>query len=236
MKILIGYSACPLTRQAFEAKGHDVWTCDLLPARDDSPKHLQCDVWEVVNDAWDLAIFHPMCTYLTVSAAWAFNDPDFDRYPGVGYHQKVSPETLTGAARREARDQAVENFKRLMALPYPKAAENPGNSFLSKAYRRADQIVQPYDFGDDASKATGLWLDRLPKLKPTCRVPGRLVPRARAMGKSDQERGNKGPAFLERWANQTDTGQNCLTPGADRWLERSKTYPGIAAAFGAQWG
>lgn len=222
MRILIGYSACPLTRAAFEAKGHEVWTCDLLPARDNSARHFQCDVWEVAHDRWDAAVFHPMCTYLTVAAAWAFNDPDFARYPGVGYHQRLSPGTLTGAARREAREEAVENFKRIMALPYPKAAENPGRSFLSKAYRPADQIVQPYDFGDDASKATGLWLDRLPTLRPTRRVPGRLVRCERSV--------------LERWANQTDSGQNRLAPGEDRWLERSKTYPGIAAAMGDQWG
>ncbi len=218
MRILIGYSACPFTRRAFERHGHDVWTCDLLPARDGSDHHLQCDIWQVANEPWDMGLFHPMCTYLTVAAAWAFNDPDFDRYPGIGYHQKLSPDTLTGADRREARDEAVENFKRLMALPYPKAAENPGHSFLSKAYRPADQIIQPYHFGDDASKATGLWLDRLPRLRPTKRVPGRIV------------------AGRERWANQTDSGQNRVSPGENRWLERSQTYPGIADAMGDQWG
>jgi hypothetical protein len=145
---------------------------------------------------------------------------DFERFPGVGYHQKVKPETLTGAARREARDREVENFKRLMALPYPKACENPGRSFLSRAYRQPDQCVHPYHFGDDASKLTGLWLDRLPKLRidPAKRFPGRWVD-----GK-------------ERWSNQTDTGQNRLSPGEDRWLERSATYPGIAAAMGHEWG
>ena len=157
-RIIIGYSACPLTRAAFERRGHEVWTCDLLPARDGSARHLQCNVWEVARDKWDAGLFHPMCTYLTVSAAWAFNDPDYDRYPGVGYHQRVSPGTLTGSARRDARDDAVENFKRLMELPYPKACENPGRSFLAKAYRKPDQIVQPYEFGNDASKATGFGL------------------------------------------------------------------------------
>jgi hypothetical protein len=195
-----------------------VWTCDLLPARDGSVNHLQCDIWEVANDLWDMGIFHPMCTVLTVSAAWAFNDPDFDRYPGVGYHQRVRPETLTGQARRDARDEAVENFRRLLALPYPKAVENPAPSLLSKRLRPPDQTIQPYQFGDDASKRTGLWLDGLPLLRPTKRVPGRIV------------RG------VERWANQTDSGQNNVTPGEGRWLERSKTYPGIAAAFGEQWG
>lgn len=214
MRVLIGYSRCQLTRAAFEERGHDAWTCDLLP----SPgKHLQCDLWHIAEIGnWDIGIFHPMCTYLTVSAAWAFADPDFTRYPGIGYHQKVKPETLTGAARREAREQALANFQRLLALPYPKAIENPARSFINTAIRPPDQIVQPYEFGDDASKATGLWLDRLPPLRPTKRVSGRIV------------------NGRERWANQTDSGQNNLSPSDDRWLERSATYPGIAAAMG-QW-
>lgn len=224
MRILIGYSACPLTRAAFEAQGHEVWTCDLLPARgDDQSQHLQCDVWDVAeDDFWHMGVFHPMCTYLTVSAAWAFNDPDYARFPGVGYHQKVKPGTLTGAARREARERELANFRRLLALPYPKAIENPAPSFVSRAIRPPDQTIQPYEYGDNASKRTGLWLDRLPLLQGTKRVPGRLV-----MWNGKE---------AERWANQTDSGQNKVSPGEDRWLERSQTYPGIASAFGAQWG
>jgi len=217
-RVLIGYSCCPLTPEAFERAGCDAWTCDTLPSRGRSDRHIQADIWAVLGQRWDMALLHPMCTCLTVSAAWAFNDPDFDRYPGVGYHQKVKPDTLTGQARREERDRAVANFKRLEALPYPTAIENPAPSFLSKAHRKPDQIIQPYQFGDDASKGTGLWLRGLPQLKPTERIAGRIVD-----GK-------------ERWSNQTDSGQNKVTPGDDRWLERSKTYPGIAAAMGAQWG
>lgn len=215
-RVLIGYSRCALTVAAFRQAGCDAWTCDILPA--DHEWHIQDDVWNVAGGQWDAGLFHPMCTYLTVSAAWAFNDPDFERYPGVGYHQRVKPGTLTGQARRDARNQAIENFKRIMALPYPKAAENPGASFLAKAYRHADQTIQPYQFGDDASKLTGLWLDRLPRLRPTYRVDGRMV-------------NNR-----ERWANQTDSGQNRLTPSDERWLARSLTYPGIADAWGTQWG
>lgn len=225
MRWLIGYSACPLTRAALEAHGHEVWTNDLLPARDGSDRHLQCDFWDIANDQWDAAILHPMCTYATIAAAWAYKDPDFDRYPGVGYHQRVKPCTLTGEARRAAREDMLENFRRLLALPYPKAIENPAPSMISKRIRPPDQIIQPNQFGDDASKGTGLWLDRLPKLTPTKRIKGRIVEWPRGSGKT-----------VERWSNQTDSGQNRLTPGVDRWLERSKTYPGIAAAFGDQWG
>lgn len=211
MKVLIGYSCCDVTRNAFRSLGHDAWTCDLLPSRGSQENHIEADVWEVAGDSgWDMGIFHPMCTYLTVSAAWAFSDGP--------YHQKVQEGTLVGAARRAARDAALENFRRLLSLPYPLAIENPAPSFVSKAIRPPDQTIQPYDFGDDASKRTGLWLSGLPKLTPTQRVPGRMVD-----GK-------------ERWSNQTDSGQNKLPPRKERWLERSKTYPGIAMAMADQWG
>lgn len=141
-----------------------------------------------------------MCTYLTVSAAWAFNDPDFARYPGVGYHQRPKPGTLTGAARREAREREVENFRSLLALPYPKAIENPARSFIGTAIRSPDQTIHPHQFGDDASKATGLWLDRLPRIRPTANFPGRIVEWPRGSGK-----------MVERWSNQTDAGQNNIS-------------------------
>jgi hypothetical protein len=211
-KVLIGYSACPLTRAEFEAQGHDVWTCDLLPSRDNSPKHLQGDIWQVaLNQLWDFAVLHPMCTYLTVSAAWAYGDGP--------YHQKVKPETLVGEARRKARREALENFSQLLALPFPVAIENPGSSFASKAIRKPSQVIQPHQFGDDASKATGFWLSAgVPLLKPTQNVEPRIID------------------GRPRWANQTNGGQNRLSPSANRWLERSATYPGIAAAMGDQWG
>lgn len=75
MKVLIGYSCCDVTRNAFRSLGHDAWTCDLLPSRGSQDNHIESDVWDVAKDSsWDMGIFHPMCTYLTVSAAWAFGD------------------------------------------------------------------------------------------------------------------------------------------------------------------
>ena len=219
-RVLIGYSACPFTRQAFEDAGCEAWTCDLLPSRGGHERHLQCDIWEVLGGSWDMAVLHPMCTYLTVSAAWAYSDPDYEKYPGVGYHQRIKPDTLVGEDRRMARKEALENFRRLMALPYPVAIENPAASFINKAIRPPDQIIHPHQFGDDASKATGLWLNGLPPLRldPSKQVAPRYV--------------NGKP----RWANQTDSGQNRLSPSETRWLERSATYPGIAKAMGRQWG
>lgn len=233
-EVLIGYSACQLTREAFEKAGVSAWTCDLLPARGNGGRHIQGDVWDALRSKkWAAAVLHPMCTYLTVSAAWAYGDGP--------YHQKVKPGTLVGEARREARREALENFTRLLDLPFPVAIENPAPSFLSKAIRPPDQIIQPYQFGDDASKSTGLWINGLPKLTPTgyfeprwvcCGIPLDMD----AVGRYGCANchGEKRP--LPRWSNQTDSGQNRLTPGAGRWLERSKTYPGIAAAMGDQWG
>src|SRR5690606_39510093 len=108
---------------------------------------------------WAMAVVHPMCTCLTGRAAWAH---------GCGpYHQKVKPGTLVGAARRAAREEAIDNFRQLLALPFPVAIENPAPSFIKRAIRPPDQVIQPYQFGDDASKSTGLWLTRgLPVLRP----------------------------------------------------------------------
>lgn len=215
-RVLIGYSACSLTRQAFERAGCDAYTCDLLPARDgDQRHHLQGDVWNVLEVGdWSLAVVHPMCTYLTLSAAWAYGDGP--------YHQRVKSGTLVGAARRAARAEAIRNFCALMALPFPVIAENPAPSFLNRALCPPHQVIHPHQFGDDASKSTGLWFNHearhFPHLRPTRHITPRVV--------------NGRP----RWANQTDSGQNRLSPSNDRWLERSKTWPGIAAAMGAQWG
>lgn len=196
MKVLIGCEHTGVMRRAFRERGHDAWSCDLLPATDLDAHHFQCDVLEILDRGWDLAIFHPDCTYLTCSAEWAYKDPDYARYPSVGYHQKVKPGTLVGAARRAARRDAV--------------------SFALKLWNA--QYVQPHEYGDDASKITGLWKRGLPDLVPTKHVPPRVV--------------NGRP----RWANQTDTGQNNLPPTEDRWALRATTYPGIAAACADQWG
>ena len=126
MKVLIGFETSGRTRNAFIDKGHDAWSCDLLPSADSSPKHIIGDVFDLLDQDWDLAIFHPTCTYLTISAEWAYKDPDFDRYPGVGYHQRVKPGTLTGSARREARELAIQEFIKLYNCKIPKIAiENP---------------------------------------------------------------------------------------------------------------
>tara|TARA_R110000744_G_scaffold326330_1_gene432079 strand:+ start:3747 stop:4355 length:609 start_codon:yes stop_codon:yes gene_type:complete len=202
MKVLIGYSACQITREAFEKQGHDAWTCDLLPARGNSKNHITADVWTIIDQGWDLGIFHPMCTFLNCASAWALSDPNFEKYPDGGYHQKVKSETLTGQTRREAQDAAVENFIRLIRLPFPKAIENPAPSMVSKYIRPPDQIVQPYEFGHDASKSTGLWLEGLSPLEPTKYVAPSII----------KFRGRN----VRRWANQSPAGQEKSPPSAER--------------------
>lgn len=244
-KILIGYSACQLTRKAFEQHGHTVMTCDLLPPRGEHPNswmHYEGDVWDILDGAWDMAVLHPMCTYMNVASSWALMDPNFDKYPKTGgYHQRPNPEKKYGAERRAAQAADIENFKRLLALPYPVAIENPAPSSLNTAVRQPDQVVNPFQFGDDARKGTGFWLTNgLPLLAidPEKYVEPRLVCENKhnfsyGLHKCPECGSHK---YLPRWANQTDAGQNRLSPGENRWLERSKTYPGIAAAMGDQWG
>lgn len=245
MKIFIGMETSGQVRRRVAAMGHEVISCDLLPAIDDQPiigTHIVGDVFETLErlraGGWwpDAALFHPECTYLTASAEWAYKDPDFDRYPGVGYHQRLKPGTLFGADRRAARVAALKDWARIDALPITrKIAENPAYGALSKGFRRPDQVVHPFQLGDDASKATGIWRWNAPALviDPSAYVEPRLVCEnmhtfAYGLCKCPQCGSER---YLPRWANQTDTGQNRLSPGADRWQKRSETYPGIADAL-----
>lgn len=216
MRVLIACEYSGRVRDAFRARGHDAISCDLLPSETPGPHH-QGDVREVLKDNWDLLIAHPDCTYLTCSAEWAYKDGP--------YHQKVKPGVLVGAARREAREQALDFVRLLMDAPIEKKAiENP-RGVISTQIRPASQYIQPFEYGDDASKITGLWLENLPNLIPTNRIKGRLIEWPRGSGK-----------IVERWANQTDSGQNKLTPSAGRWKERARTYGGWANAMAKQWG
>lgn len=213
MRVLIACERFGVIRDEFLKRGHDAWSCDLVDSAVEGP-HITGDVREVLNQGWDLMIAHPDCTYLTNSAAWAFKDGP--------YHQKVKEGTLVGEARRTARIEALDFVKLLMDADIPRIAiENPIGA-ISTAIRKPDQIIHPYEYGDDASKATCLWLKGLPTLVPTNRVQGRIV---MINGKE-----------VERWTNQTDSGQNRLGPSEDRAMARAKTYKGWAEAMANQWG
>jgi len=197
MRVLIGCEYSGRVRQAFRNLGHDAWSCDLLESEDCSPFHIKGDVLSLLSDGWDLAIFHPPCTYLSVS----------------GMHW-----TTRGLRDPKLTEDALAFVQRLMDAPIAKIAiENPV-SVISSRIRKPDQIVNPYQFGEDASKKTCLWLKGLPLLRHTSFVEPRMI--------------NGKP----RWGNQCDSGQNKLGPSEDRWKERSRTYQGIANAMAEQWG
>ncbi len=199
MRVLVACEFSGVVRRAFQAKGHTVISCDLEPAADKSPWHYQGPVEELLADVvngdtyFDLIIAHPPCTYLTVA--------------GNRYY----------AHRPDLYDPAARFATQFFSYAPKVCVENPIGR-LSRLFRKPDQIIQPYEFGEDASKATCLWLQGLPELRPTTRVAGRIV-----NGK-------------ERWSNQTDSGQNKLPPSKDRSNLRSITYPGIAEAMAEQWG
>lgn len=219
---LIACETSGRAREAMRRRGHDAWSCDLLPAADGSPFHIQGNAFDVLNDGWDGMIAHPTCTKLTVAAAWCLYHPDDRHLPYA--ERRPHPDFPD---RRREQDEAAEDFMRFARAPIRrKAIENPVGA-MSSRWRKPDQIIQPYQFGDDASKKTCLWLEELPPLVIPPRsqwAPPRLV--------SDPRTGK----LVERWSNQTDSGQNNLPPSADRWAQRSETYPGIAEAFAIDWG
>ncbi len=205
MRVLVACEFSGVVRQAFRDRGHEAYSCDLLPSADGSLSHHHGDIFDILYEPyeWDLMIAHPPCTYLSVS----------------GLHwNKRNPE------RQQQTEEALEFVQRLMDADIPKIAiENPVGC-ISTSIRKPDQIIQPYEFGDDASKRTCLWLKNLAPLviDPGKRKGGRIA--------------TVGGREVERWSNQTDKGQNRLGPSEDRWKLRSITYQGIANAFAEQWG
>lgn len=141
-------------RDAFRKRGHDAWSCDLLPAEDGSKYHLMGDALEWIDKwpdgpIWDLMIAHPPCTHLAVSGARWFKE------------------------KRVEQEAALQFVRDLMDAPIPRIAiENP-ISIISSRIRKPDQIIQPWQFGHGETKATCLWLKGLPKLTPTNIVSGR---------------------------------------------------------------
>ncbi len=185
LRVLVGCEYSGRVRDAFRDRGFDAWSCDILPTDADPRWHIEGDVIPVAYSGdWDLACFHPPCTHLAVSGARHF-----------------------AAKRADGRQQAALEFvQKLLDAPIKHIAlENPV-SIISSQIRKPDQIIHPWQFGHGETKATCLWLQNLPKLKPTNIVEGR-EPRVHR-----------------------------LPPTADRWKIRSTTYQGIADAFAAQWG
>jgi site-specific DNA-cytosine methylase len=150
MKILVACEMSGIVRDSFIARGHDAWSCDLLPTERPGP-HRQCDVFKVLDERWDMMIAFPPCTHLAVSGARWFKD------------------------KKQEQNDAVEFVRALMGANIPKIAiENP-IGILSTRIRKPDQIIQPWQFGHGETKATCLWLKNLPKLVPTNIVEGRVA-------------------------------------------------------------
>lgn len=189
MNVLVACEFSGIVRDAFAARGHEAFSCDLLPSERPG-NHIRGDVREIMRYAykWDLMIAHPPCTHLAVSGARWFKE------------------------KQKEQAEALEFARFLMEMPIPMiCVENPV-SIISSRIRKPDQIIQPWMFGEDASKTTCLWLKGLPPLRPTLVIK------------------------KTRYSNQTASGQNKLTPSPDRWKERSRTYQGIADAMATQWG
>ena len=201
MKVLVGCEFSGTVRRAFRDLGHDAWSCDLLPAEDGSKFHIQDDVLKVLDDGWDLAIFHTPCTYLSNSGVrWLYNK-----------------DGSKNSKRWELMEKDALLFKATMDSKIPKVAnENPimHKYAVEIIGRRQDQIIQPSMFGHTESKATCLWLKNLSHLVATNDVSSIM----KTMSKKEVQK------------------VHYMPPSKTRWMDRSRTYSGIALAMAQQWG
>jgi Putative nuclear localisation signal of quaking len=198
VKILVACEFSGVVREAFNAiHGCHAVSCDIIPCSDGRVDyHRQCDVLSILDEWWDLIIAFPPCRFLCVS----------------GMHW-----TTRGLRDPKDTEAALKFVRKLMNTKCKRIAiENPVG-IISTRIRKSDQRIQPYQFGDDASKKTCLWLKGLPPLVHTKYIQPRIV------------KGKK------RWSNQTDSGQNKLAPSDTRAADRAITYPGIARAMADQW-
>lgn len=205
MKVLIACEESQSVTKAFRELGHDAYSCDILPCSGGHPEwHYQQDIFQVVNQGWDLMIAHPPCTFLSVSGARHLYNKDGSKNIERYANQKL----------------ALDFVQALMDAPIERIAiENP-ISVISSHIRKPDQIIQPWMFGDEATKTTCLWLKNLPKLQPT-----------NIVGKGERTIFKSGKSHPKWYA---DALANAKTPAERRTL-RSKTFQGIANAMAQQW-
>lgn len=216
MRVLIGCETSGIARRAFAARGHDVWSCDIEPAEDGSNRHIRCDIRDgILTDGWDLlAVMHPPCTRLCRSGRrWMSGK-------GKWTPPKALPKGRTWDDLRAEFETGVEVFLACWSAPIPRVAiENPEMNDLARDRMPADlpapQIVQPFQFGEPAYKATGWYLRGLPPLAETQRLP-------------EPERGSD---EWKRWSRI-----HRMPPGPDRARLRSRSFPGMMNAAADQWG
>ncbi len=215
MKVLIACEESQTTTIEFRKLGHEAFSCDLLPCSGGHPEwHFQCDVFEVIGPEWDLMIAHPPCTFLAGSGVQWLSHPDDkllpfeDRRPHPKYPNR--------------RNDMLDSIMFVMALynaPIRRIAiENPVG-LLSSQWRKPDQIVQPYMFGDEATKTTCLWLKNLPPLQPT-----------KIVGKGDRVVFSSGKSHPKWYADALAKARTA----EERQKLRSKTFPGMAKALAVQ--
>jgi len=218
MRILIACEESQTVTERFRALGHEAISCDLKQGKINSEWHYQGSVFDIINDGWDMMIAHPPCTYLTVTAnKWLKDQP------------KRQSGKLVGQERRDARNEAIEFFMSLWNAPIPRIAiENPIGC-MSSVFRKADQIIHPYYFGDPATKATCLWLKNLPKLQWSNNAD--LFAESTAVEPKfyTTKTGKRYPAW-----SMIDAAK--IKDLDERSEFRSKTFPGIANAMANQWG
>ena len=228
MKVLIACEFSGVVRDAFRKRGHDAWSCDLLPCESkvEGGYHLEGDVrWWLTPEAirewgWELMIAHPPCTHLAVSGARWFKNKQLEQA------------------------EALEFVRMLLAADIPHIAlENPV-SIISSHVRKPDQVIQPWQFGHGETKATCLWLKGLPKLVPTDVVVPEFALRVdgsehrSAKGKRDSPTRYLTGRIRVLSGVQKEQWERIhrVPPGPDRWKIRSRTYQGIADAMADQWG
>ena len=204
-KVLIACEESQAVCKAFRARGFEAYSCDILEPSGGHPEwHLQQDVLPLLKEKWDMIIAFPPCTYLTVTGNRWFN---IDRYGEKAIQ------------RYKERKDAIDFFMAFANADCEKIAiENPVG-IMSSEWRKPNQIINPWQFGDAFEKKTCLWLKGLPKLKPTniVEIPPRKV----------FESGKSMPYwYAEAWH----------LPKEERAKLRSKTFPGIANAMAEQWG
>lgn len=200
MRVLVACEESQEVCKAFRKRGHEAWSCDIQEPSGGHPEwHLQMDALEAINlYDWDLMIAHPPCTYLAVS--------------GIHWNNKVP-------GRKEKTEKALEFVKKLMEVDISKICiENP-ISVISSRIRKPDQIIRPFQFGENSTKATCLWLKNLTKLSPT-----NIIEPEKHITKSGR--------VYDKWWFET-----CLISDLKKRAKvRSKTFLGIAEAMAEQWG
>ena len=205
MKVLVACEFSQVVTKAFRDKGHEAYSCDILPTDGNSNWHIQDDVMNHLKDGWDLMIAHPPCTYLSNAGIGWFNE---EKYGDKAKQRKLS------------RLDAHQFVMLLFNSNIPKICiENP-TGWLNSHWRKPDQIIQPYQFGDTESKRTCLWFKNLPLLKHTKIVKPKIYGYYKTGNKKGQ------PIYGNSWQKRS----------SDRWKERSITFQGIADAMAEQWG